>query len=142
MITPPKFGVVVTQPTEFVERNPDSIEHTRRGMERDILDSGRLPDQASWKREDRKADYAQTPMTRFSLDALSQAHVIAFVDYSNGFYAVSSRVHEVLVGHTAEEVQERVDALNEEHGHTERDEEDGEWFDSHFTFKTVPMVQA
>lgn len=67
-----------------------------------------------------------------------QAHVIQFIDYSNGIYAVSSRAHSVLIG-GVDEVKKVVEGLNDRGGHTQHRDEDGEWSDSHWAFKTVPL---
>lgn len=139
MSTPVKMGIVVTQPTAFVERNPDFVAHVRRNMERDIRDSGRLIDSESWKQEEvNPAGGFAKPMTQFSLDAVSQAHVIQFVDYSNGIYHVTARPTEVQIG-TLEAAKARAEALNAEHGHTDYDAEYDEWSGDHYAVKTVPL---
>lgn len=141
MSTPVKMSMVVTQPTEFVERHTTSARWIREQMERDIIESGRLPDLASWKREDRNDTHSLVPMTTFTLDAVSQAHVIQFIDYGNGIYHVTARPIEVQIG-TLEAAKARAEALNAEHGHTDYDAEYDEWSGDHYAVKTVPLDYA
>lgn len=138
MSAPVKMGMVVTQPTDFVERNPDFVAHVRRNMERDIRDSGRLIDDESWKREELPDGGFGKPMTQFSLDAVSQAHVIVFVDVPDGWHT-SKRIHEVQIG-TVEAAEARAAALNAEHGYAP--DEDGDWWSEHYTVNTVPLGYA
>lgn len=135
MSAPVKMGIVVTQPTAFIERNPDFVAHVRRNMERDIRDSGRLIDDESWKREELPDSGFGKPMTQFSLDAVSQAHVIVFVDVPDGWHT-SKRIHEVQIG-TVEAAEARAAALNAEHGYAP--DEDGDWWSEHYTVNTVPL---
>ena len=139
MSAPVKMGMVVTQPTDFIERNPSFVAHVRRNMERDIRDSGRLIDDESWKREELPDGGLGKPMTQFSLDAVSQAHVIVLVE-PDGHHAWT-KVHEVQLG-SLEQAQARVDALNAEHAHMDYDEEDGAWWGEHYAVKTVPLGYA
>lgn len=141
MSAPVKMGIVVTQPTDFIERNPATVEYTRRSMARDIVDSGRLPDQASWKREEIPREmYDMVQVTRFSLDAVSEAHVIVLVE-PDGRHTWTG-VHEVQLG-SLEQAQARVHALNEEHGcYLKYDESDGEWWGKHYAVETVPLGYA
>lgn len=143
MTAPVKMGMVVTQPTAFIERNPATVAYTRSRMERDIIESGRLPDRESWKREDLpQEEYALAAMTRFTLDAVSQAHVIQFIDVSSGgIYNVTARPTEVQIG-SLEAAKARADALNAEHGHTDYDAEYDEWSGDHYAVKTVPLGYA
>lgn len=139
MSAPVKMGMVVTQPTDFIERNPQFVAHVRRNMERDIRDSGRLIDDESWKQEEvNPAGGFATPMTQFSLDAVSQAHVIVFVDVPDGWHT-SKRIHEVQIG-TVEAAEARAAALNAEHGYAP--DEDGDWWSEHYTVNTVPLGYA
>lgn len=135
MSAPVKMGMIVTQPTAFIERNPDFVAHVRRNMERDIRDSGRLIDDESWKREELPDGGFGKPMTQFSLDAVSEAHVIVFVDVPDGWHT-SKRIHEVQIG-TAEAAEARAAALNAEHGYAP--DEDGDWWSEHYTVNTVPL---
>lgn len=136
MTQPVKMGMVVTQSTDFVERNPAVVENTRRNMERDLIESGRLPDQGSWKREDLpRGPYDLAAMTQFSLDAVSEAHVIVFeVCQPSGTF--TKRIHEVQIG-TVEAAEARAAALNSEHGYAP--DEDGDWWSEHYTVNTVPL---
>lgn len=137
MSAPVKMGMVVTQPTSFIERNPAFVAHVRRNMERDIRDSGRLIDDESWKREELPDGGFATPMTQFSLDAVSEAHVIVLI-HTEGRYT-DTTVHEVQIG-TTQAAQKRADALNVEHGHFDKfDPRDGEWWGDHFEVQTVPL---
>jgi hypothetical protein len=112
MSAPVKMGMVVTQPTAFIERNPHFVAHVRRNMERDIRDSGRLIDSESWTREE--LDGFPAPMTRFTLDAVSQAHVIVHITKEGR--SQSTEVVEVQIG-TRDAAWARAKALDEERGH-------------------------
>lgn len=139
MTQPVKMGMVVTQPTSFIERNPDFVAHVRRNMERDIRDSGRLIDSESWTREE--LDGFPAPMTRFALDAVSQAHVIVRVH--NEGRCQSTEVVEVQIG-TKQAAEQRADALNEEHGYdtliTRRHDGESSW--DYYDVETVPLGYA
>jgi hypothetical protein len=137
--TPVKMGMVVTQPTAFIERNPAAVASIRSNMERDIVDSGHLPDPESWKSEELADSGFGKTMTRFSLDAVSQAHVIVLVE-PDGYHAWT-KVHEVQIG-TLEAAKARAEALNAEHGHTDYDAEYDEWSGEHYAVKTVPLGYA
>lgn len=139
MSAPVKMGVVVTTPTDFLERNPSSMAYTRRNMERDIIESGRLPDPASWKREDVPREmYDMVSVTRFSLDAVSEAHVIVRVH--NAGRSPSTEVVEVQIG-TLREAEARADVLNEEHGYdpiiVRRHDGESSW--DYYDVETVPL---
>lgn len=138
MSAPVKMGMVVTQPTEFIERNPGFVAHVRRNMERDIRDSGRLIDEESWKREELPDSGFGKPMTRFSLDAVSQAHVIVRVH--NEGRSRFTEVVEVQIG-TLREAEARADVLNEEHGYSpvivRRQDGESSW--DYYDVETVPL---
>lgn len=118
MTQPVKMGLVVTQPTEFIERNPAFVAHVRRNMERDIRDSGRLIDDQSWKREELPDSGFGKQMTQFSLEAVSQAHVIVHITKEGR--STSTEVVEVQIG-TRDAAWARAKALDEEHGHDQWD---------------------
>lgn len=120
MSAPVKMGVVVTQPTDFIERNPGTVAYTRDRMARDIIESGRIPDQASWKREEvPKGLYDLGPaMTTFTLDAVSEAHVIVHITKEGR--SQNTEVVEVKIG-TRDEAWARAKALDEERGHDQWD---------------------
>lgn len=141
MSTPVKMGVVVTQPTDFIERNPGTVAYTRDRMARDIIESGRLPDHASWKREDRNDIYALVPMTTLTLDAVSKAHVIVKVHHEGR--AVYTDVVEVQIG-TVEEAEQRADELNAEHGYETIivRRADGDRCGTYYEVETVPLGYA
>lgn len=141
MSAPVKMGVVVTQPTDFIERNPGTVAYTRNRMARDIIESGRLPDQASWKREDRSDLHSLVPMTSLTLDAVSKAHVIVKVHHEGR--ATYTDVVEVQIG-TEEAAEQRADELNAEHGYETIivRRADGDRCGTYYEVETVPLGYA
>lgn len=142
MSGPVKMGVVVTQPTDFIERNPGTVAYTRDRMARDIIESGRLPDQASWKREDvPRGLYDMVQMTTFTLDAVSKAHVIVKVHHEGR--AVYTDVVEVQIG-TEQAAEQRADELNAEHGYDTIivRRADGDRCGTYYEVETVPLGYA
>lgn len=139
MTTPVKMGIVVTQPTDFIERNPSTVAFTRSRMEKDIINSGRLPDPESWKREELPREtYDLAAMTRFTLDAVSKAHVIVKVHHEGR--AVYTEVVEVQIG-TSEAAEQRADELNAEHGCDPVivRRADGDSSSTYYDVETVPL---